>query len=160
MIQGIHHTALSTGDLERSLRFYRDVLGFEVVMDHRWPRGTPNMDRTMDLPDTAARCVLLRAANAMIEIFEYESPSPEPGDPNRPLCDHGITHLCLEVDDIDAEYARLVEAGMRFHAPPVQNDGAKMTYGRDPDGNAIELIEFQRAEEPLALRHATTGDPA
>jgi glyoxylase I family protein len=160
MIQGIHHTALSTGDLERALRFYRDVLGFELVMDHRWERGTENMDRTMALLGTAARCVLLRAANTMLEIFEYASPTPAPGDPTRPLCDHGITHLCLEVDDIDAEYARLSAAGMTFHAPPVQNDGAKMTYGRDPDGNAIELIEFQRAEEPLALRHATQGDPA
>ncbi|MCH2173456.1 VOC family protein [Myxococcota bacterium] len=157
MIQGIHHTAISTGDLDRSLRFYRDVLGFELMMDHRWEQGTDNMDRTMNLRDTSARCVLLRTTNAMIEIFEYESPRPAPGDPARPLCDHGITHLCLEVDDIDAEYDRLVKAGMHFHSPPVQNDGARMTYGRDPDGNAIELIEFQRDEEPLALRTTHGG---
>ena len=151
MIRGIHHAAISTGDLERALSFYRDVLGFELVMDHSWGQGVRNMDVTMDLRDSAARCVLLRAANAMLEIFEYTSPEPAPGDSNRPLCDHGITHLCLEVDDIEAEYARLCAAGMRFHHPPVQNDGAKMTYGRDPDGNAVELIEFQRPNEILAL---------
>ena len=157
MIHGIHHTAISTGDLERALHFYRDVLGFELVMDHRWSRGVRNMDVTMDLRDTAARCVLLRAANALLEIFEYESPAPAPGDPDRPLCDHGITHLCLEVDDIDLEYERLSAAGMRFHHPPVQNDGARMTYGRDPDGNAIELIEFQRRDEPLVLARCASN---
>ena len=108
MIRGIHHTALSTGNLERAIAFYRDVLGFELVMDHRWDAG-------------------------------------------RQLCDHGITHLCLEVDDIEAEHTRLSAAGMRFHHAPVQNDGAKMTYGRDPDGNVIELIEFQAKTESLAL---------
>jgi catechol 2,3-dioxygenase-like lactoylglutathione lyase family enzyme len=151
MIRGIHHTAISTGDLERAMSFYRDTLGFTLVMDHEWQRGTRNMDVTHALRDTAARVVLLRAANTMLEIFEYASPKPRPGDPERPLCDHGITHLCLEVDDIEAEFARLSAAGMHFHHAPVQNEGAKMTYGRDPDGNVIELIEFQRENEPLAL---------
>jgi catechol 2,3-dioxygenase-like lactoylglutathione lyase family enzyme len=151
VIRGIHHTALSTGNFERSVAFYRDVLGFTLVMDHQWERGTRNMDVTQDLRGTAARVVLLRAANSMLEIFEYASPAPRPLDPKRPLCDHGITHFCLEVDDIEAEFERLSSAGMHFHHPPVQNDGAKMTYGRDPDGNVIELIEFQRENEPLAL---------
>ena len=151
MIRGIHHTSISTGDIERSLAFYRDALGFEVVMDYRWPIGTENMDVTTRLEGTSGRAVMLRASNAMLELMEYETPQGAPGDAGRPLCDHGIAHLCLEVDDIDAEYERLLAAGMRFHHPPVQNDGARATYGRDPDGNAVELIEFQREEEPLAL---------
>jgi catechol 2,3-dioxygenase-like lactoylglutathione lyase family enzyme len=151
VIRGIHHTSISTGDIERSLAFYRDLLGFEVVMDYRWPVGTRNMDVTTAIEGTSGRAIMLRASNAMLELMEYATPAPASGDPARPLCDHGITHLCLEVDDIEREYQRLTKAGMRFHHAPVQNDGAKATYGRDPDGNAVELIEFQRAEEPLAL---------
>jgi glyoxylase I family protein len=151
VIHGIHHTSISTQDLERSLAFYRDLLGFDVVMDYRWPVGTHNMDVTTKLDGSSGRAVMLRANNAMLELMEYATPAAPAGDPTRRLCEPGITHLCLEVDDIDAEFTRLSRAGMHFHHAPVQNDGAKATYGRDPDGNAVELIEFQRAEEPLAL---------
>ena len=51
--------------------------------------------------------------------------------------------------DIDKEYERLAAAGMRFHCAPVQNGDAKMTYGRDPDGNVIELLEFLNPNDPL-----------
>ena len=37
MIRGIHHTAISTGDLQRALAFYRDLLGFETVFEAGWP---------------------------------------------------------------------------------------------------------------------------
>ncbi len=151
MIRGIHHTAISTVDLERSLAFYSDVLGFELVMDFSWPEGTANMNATHALPETAGRVVLLKAGNAMLELFQFATPTPKPVDPNRPLCDHGITHLCIDVDDIDAEYARLEAAGMRFHCPPVDYGSVKTTYGRDPDGNVIELQEIKSPDDPLAL---------
>ncbi len=151
MIRGVHHTAISTGDLERSLAFYRDLLGFEPVLDFRWPEGTANMNATHALEETAGRVVLLKAGNAMIELFQYETPVPKPADLDRRLCDHGITHLCLDVDDIDAEYERLSAAGMRFHCPPVDYGSVKCTYGRDPDGNVLELQEIKSADDPLAL---------
>jgi catechol 2,3-dioxygenase-like lactoylglutathione lyase family enzyme len=155
MIRGIHHTAISTPDLERLVGFYRDVLGFEEVLDFSWPKGTENLNRTHALDDTAARVVMLRAANTLLEIFEYTTPKPRPGDPKRPLCDHGITHLCLDVQDIDAEYERLAAAGMQFHSPPLQTGDARMTYGRDPDGNVIELQEIKSPDDPLALDFRT-----
>ena len=150
MIRGIHHTAISTVDLERSLGFYRDLLGFEPVLDFSWD-DHPDMNRTHRLSDTAGRVVLLRAGNAMLELFEYTSPAPAAADADRRLCDHGITHLCLDVDDIDAEYARLSEAGMEFHCEPVDYGTVKCTYGRDPDGNVLELQEVKSPEDPLAL---------
>jgi catechol 2,3-dioxygenase-like lactoylglutathione lyase family enzyme len=156
MIRGIHHTAISTGDLERSVAFYRDLLGFEVVLDHEWPEGVPNLNATHGLPETAARVLLLKRGNSMIELFQYQTPTPRPADPSRRLCDHGIIHFCLDVVDIDAEYERLKAAGMHFHCAPVQNGDAKMTYGRDPDGNVIELLEFLKADDPLAIEFPAT----
>lgn len=142
MIRGIHHTAISTPDLGRALRFYHDLLGFRLVSELTWPIGTDLADQITGLKDSAASSVMLEAGNAMVEIFQYESPTPSPGDPQRPVCDHGITHICLSVTDIDAEYGRLKAAGMVFHCPPqALGDQTRATYGRDPDGNVVELLE-------------------
>ena len=151
MIRGIHHTAISTADLERSVRFYRDLLGFEEIFTSGWKRGAETADKITGLKNSAAQLVMLKAGNACIEIFEYSSPQAKPGDPKRPACDHGITHLCLDVSDIEAEYARLKAAGMVFHCPPQNMGEVSATYGRDPDGNIVELLEVIDKANPIAL---------
>jgi catechol 2,3-dioxygenase-like lactoylglutathione lyase family enzyme len=150
MIRGIHHTAISTADIERSLRFYRDLLGFEVIFTSAWEAGTKGADQITGLKDSSARLAMVKAGNACIEIFQYSSPPPKPAEPTRPVCDHGITHICLDVSDIDAEYERLKSAGMMFHCPPQGLGGARATYGRDPDGNVVELLEVIDASSPMA----------
>jgi catechol 2,3-dioxygenase-like lactoylglutathione lyase family enzyme len=109
------------------------------------------MNRTHRLRETAGRVVILRCGNAMLELFEYTTPTPTPADPARRLCDHGLTHLCLDVDDLDAEFRRLSAAGVEFHCPPVDYGSVKCTYLRDPDGNVVELQEVKSADDPLAL---------
>lgn len=151
MIRGLHHVAISTPDADAALAFYRDGLGLEVLFDQAWPAGTEVADRITGLRDCSARQILLQAGNAFVELFQFRSPEPRPGDRERPVCDHGITHLCLEVDDLDAECARLAGLGMGFHSPPQEIPGGLRTvYGRDPDGNVIELHEFPVAH-PVRL---------
>lgn len=142
MLRGFHHAAISTPDLERSVRFYRELFGCTVLREFGWPAGIPAADALTGLRNSAARAVMLKLGDSHLEIFEFSSPTPKPGDPDRPACDHGITHICLEVRDSQAEYVRLKAAGMRFHAPPQAQDGGFVTYGRDPDGNIVELLEF------------------
>ncbi len=142
MFLGIHHTAISTPDLERSIAFYRDLFGFEITMDFAWPKGTESMDSTHELKDTSGRVVMLEKGPARLEIFQYETPAPKPADPVRTNVDHGIAHFCFELRDIASEYERLLAAGMRFHHPPVDHGTCACTYGRDPDGNIIEIIEY------------------
>jgi len=146
MIRGVHHVAVATGDLDRLVGFYRDLLGFQPVSRGGWEAGSPVIDSIVGLHGSAARTAVLRAGNLYVEVFEYVSPRGHPGDSDRPVSDHGYTHFCIDVTDIDAEYARLTAAGMRFHAsPPAASDmgGAiRATYGRDPDGNVIELQEI------------------
>jgi len=135
--------AISVADMEKTLSFYRDILGFEVVMEGAWEAGTKRADQITGLEDTSARFVMLRKKDTHIELFKYHSPPPEPADTARRICDHGFTHICLEVSDIDAEYLRLKAAGMTFHAaPPDAVGGMRAIYGRDPEGNVIELLEF------------------
>ena len=151
MINGIHHAAISTPDLERALGFYRDLLGAEIVTDFEWPAGLEVADSIVGLRDSSARAVMLRLGNAMVELFEFRTPTPRAGDLERPVCDHGITHICLDVNDIEAEDERLREAGMRFHCRPQDLGAVRATYGRDPDGNVIELQEVVDASSPVAL---------
>ena len=121
MIRGIHHVAICTPDLDRLVAFYGDVLGFEHVSSTSWSER-PIVDRMIGVDDSAARQVMLRAGNAYLELFEYESPRPTPADPDRGPAHHGYTHLCLDVTDIDAEFERLSANGMTFHGPPPTRD--------------------------------------
>ena len=156
MILGIHHTAMSSPDVERLAGFYCDVLGFERISEFRWPAGYAPADAVTALEGSKARGRILRLGNTFLELFEYASPTPRPADPSTRACDHGITHVCLAVVDLDSEYARLVAAGMEFNAPP-QDFAADLraTYGRDPDGNLIELLETSRPEMQQGLGDGT-----
>ncbi len=151
MIRGIHHVAISTPDLDRLLGFYRDLLGFEQVMETEWPKGTTQIDKVLGLTDSSGRQAMLKAGNACIEVFEFDSPEPAPMDPQRPVSDHGHTHLCLDVVDIQSVYDKLVAAGTEFHAPPQDFGGVRATYGRDPDGNVFELQEVLQADDPIQM---------
>lgn len=139
MLKGLNHVGISVISLDRALEFYRDVLGMEVAVQTRF--GGNKYDSILGLIGVSGRVALLRLGDLQIELFEFERPRPMPSQPNRPVCDHGISHFCIEVTDIDAIYAHLAAAGIRFHCPPQQFSGAIATYARDPEGNVIEFFQ-------------------
>jgi catechol 2,3-dioxygenase-like lactoylglutathione lyase family enzyme len=151
MIRGVHHTNISTGDLDRLLVFYRDLLGFDVLLENEWGPGNEVGDRIIGLRDTSVRMVMLKAGNTFIEVMEYRNPEGRENDPSRPACDQGLVHLCLDVTDIGAEYERLRANGVPFHCPPQLAGRLYSTYGRDPDGNIFELQELLDADHPMQL---------
>ena len=141
MIHGIDHAALSVPDMDKALDFYSGVLGFEVLMNFAWPKGAKPLDDLVGLEDSASKVAMLKLGDTKIEIFEYQNPAGRPQDPDRPVCDHGIIHLCLAVSGIAEEYERLAEAGVRFNSAPIDMGREFCVYGRDPFGNVLELIE-------------------
>jgi len=142
MMMRFHHAAISTPDLARAVRFYTEVIGCEKAWSFNWESGSDEADAMTGLKDSAANAAMLKLGDSFLEIFEFSSPAPAAGDPQRPVCDHGITHVCLQVQDLHAEYERLTAAGMKFHSPPLTQESGYVIYGRDPDGNVVELIEF------------------
>lgn len=155
MIHGLHHAALATPDAGVLLAFYVEVLGFEVVAEGAWQPGNPLLDEMTGLDNSAADYFVLRLGNSHLEIFQYRNPRTRAAVALRPVCEQGITHICLQVTDIQAEYERLSAAGMRFHAAPVPlTEGMRhrAVYGRDPDGNVIELLEIMLDEHPFGHR--------
>jgi catechol 2,3-dioxygenase-like lactoylglutathione lyase family enzyme len=157
MINGLHHTAIATHDIDRIVDFYVGLFGFEVVSRGGWDVGNEAIDALVGLPRSAAKTAMLQVGNCFLEVFEYLSPRGAGRDPDYPVCDTGITHIGLNVTDLDAEYARLTAAGMRFHAPPLspgRQAPLRAVYGRDPDGNVIELLEVLKSDHPFALAKA------
>ena len=163
MILGVHHTALSVADLDRTIGFYRDVLGAEVCSEFGWESGADVLDGILSLKSCAAKVAMIRLGNLYFEIFEFSSPEAAKQDFDRPVCDHGYTHISLEVDDIEKEYERLKAAGMVFHCEPQFMGEVAATYGRDPDGNVIELMQIMSDDYPAHHRHLEAfrkGSPA
>ena len=76
MIVGIHHTALSSPDLDRMIAFYRDLFGFEVEFDFSWDETNENFKKTHAAPETAGRVAMLTREGARLEVFEYVKPRP------------------------------------------------------------------------------------
>ena len=139
MIRGIHHVSIHVHDLDRMLRFYKDAFGFELVGEQFSWKDEPVLDTLIDVPGSAARGAMMRAGTCYVEMFEFQAPlgSTQPLAPY----DKGYTHFCIDVaSDIEAEYERLKGLGMTFGAPaPIDMGHVKSIYGRDPEGNVIEL---------------------
>ncbi|MFM7274071.1 MAG: VOC family protein [Gammaproteobacteria bacterium] len=157
MIRGIHHVALATSDIDRLVSFYEQGFGFEVIASMGWEVGSTRIDEIVGLKDSSCRQVMMRAGNIHIEIFQYRTPEGRPVDPKRPPSDHGYTHFCVDVTDIDYEYERMKSLGMTFNCPPPTREelghGAiRAAYGRDPEGNIIELQEVLDPEHPIYLK--------
>lgn len=139
MIRGIHHVAAHVRDLDRMVKFYQEAFGFELIgQAYDW-RDSPLVDQIIDVPGSAARACMMRAGTCYIELFQFSAPEPSSTRPLRPF-DKGYTHFCVDVTDIDQEYERLRGLGMTFSQPaPIDVGHVKTLYGRDPEGNIIEI---------------------
>ena len=141
MTLSLHHAAITTRRYPALLEFYTDVLGGELVRESQWDEGQNELDARTGLSDSAGRVALLKFGSAFFEIFEFKSPPYQERDPAT-LAHTGLTHFALSCEDCLAEYDRLTEAGMVFNAPPWRTPaGGIFTFGFDPDGNIIEIIQ-------------------
>jgi catechol 2,3-dioxygenase-like lactoylglutathione lyase family enzyme len=142
MIKGMNHVGISVSDLDRSIAFYKDMLGMELAGPIVAFAG-PLFEQVMALENPQGRIGFLSNGSLQIELFEFHHPTPAPKDPNYSVADRGISHFCVEVTDLAATYERLLAAGVRFHCPVLKfPSGIQATYGRDPDGNVFELLEL------------------
>jgi catechol 2,3-dioxygenase-like lactoylglutathione lyase family enzyme len=150
VINGVNHVAINSADIDRLADFYGRMLGFgEATEEFSW-RDVPELDALLGLRDTVARQRMLRAGNCYLELFEFEAPDAADSGPLR-ACDRGFTHVAFDVADIDAEMARLKALGMEFLVErPILLGPLRAIYGRDPDGNLVELIEAP-SDHPYSL---------
>lgn len=125
-ITGYGHVAIKVTDLDRSLDFYRDRLGF------------PEMLRLKN-DDGSTWLVYLRITDEhYLEIFPGAENDRAPG-----WNANGVNHMCFTIDDLDATTERIKAAGIALTSEIKQGlDGNRQAWIEDPDGNRIELMEM------------------
>jgi catechol 2,3-dioxygenase-like lactoylglutathione lyase family enzyme len=143
----LHHTGLTVRDLDRSLAFYRDLLGMDVVFEQEKQGGYLATIVGYEGAHVRMAHLAFGGDGHRLELFEYVEPSSR-GHASEPR-DVGVTHVCLAVEDIHALHARLRAERVEFYSEPVlvdtgANAGGFGVYLRDPDGITLEL--FQRPE--------------
>jgi len=139
MITAIEHVGLSVADLERSLAFYCDLMGFELL---RVLDCGPDSDlgRVVAMPACSAQVAHLLMDGRMLELFEYADPPGRVMGADRRQADHGWVHMGLTSTDTRADTARLQAAGVEFLSEPVEfRPGVWIVYFKGPDGEVIEL---------------------
>ena len=145
MLSRLHHTGYTVSDLDRSLVFYRDILGCEVIATQEKEGGY--LAAIVGYPDAHVRMAHLRVPGDghVIELFEYVSPAGGRADVEPRNV--GASHLCFLVTDLGALYEDLLERGVTsFVSPPVEvdtgiNRGGLGLYLKDPDGITVELFQ-------------------
>lgn len=137
------HISLHVSDIERSLAFYRDVLGLEKLFDI--DLSGEGLDTITGSESSSGRMVgCLVPGGTMIELVQgvKDVSSVPTGSEN--------FIFSLSVDDLDVAYEALVSAGIESLQPPTEIAGVRMFFIEDPDGYRAELIEF-----PGGMRRAS-----
>jgi catechol 2,3-dioxygenase-like lactoylglutathione lyase family enzyme len=141
-ILNIRHTGIVVTDLDASLRFYRDLLGFNEIK--RLEESGTYIDNMLGLESAHVTTVKLAAPDGnLIELLKFRSHPRKSAGPLE-ACSIGITHMALTVSDINQTYQSLSKRGIPFNSPPQTSpDGyAMVAFCRDPDGILVELVEI------------------
>jgi catechol 2,3-dioxygenase-like lactoylglutathione lyase family enzyme len=146
-IMSADHTGITVTNLERSLAFWRDVLGFEL--SHTAHQKGELAKEITGVEGAEIKLAVLRAPGAhKIELLEYLAPADRKRAHLRP-CDVGSIHVALLVDDLSAALDRIAVSGWRTVGQPQiltkgPNAGKRVVYVRDPDGTTIELMQIAK----------------
>jgi catechol 2,3-dioxygenase-like lactoylglutathione lyase family enzyme len=138
------HTGITVSNLERSLAFWRDVLGFEFShAAHQ--KGELAREITGVEGAEIKLAVLKTAGGHKIELLEYLAPADRKRANLRP-CDIGFVHVALLVDNLDLVLERIAASGWEAAGKTQTlktgpNAGKCVIYVRDPDGTTIELMQ-------------------
>jgi lactoylglutathione lyase len=148
MLRAFSHFSFVVHEIERSVVWYRDVLGLRLVARQRQDNAYTR--RFVGVPGAILEVAELALPEAsgtddvLLELLEYVEPRGERLPLRRQ--DVGNAHLSFVVDDIVAEHERLSQAGAIFVTPPVRieqgvNAGGWVCYFSDPDGITLELFQ-------------------
>lgn len=141
MSERFSHFGICVSDLDRSLRFYCEGLGFEPTVLHNVGE---EFGRLMEIDGVTVRSQFMRRDGLTVELLHYQTPG-HVGEPvPRPLNELGLTHLNFRVDDVDAVAERLRALGgtVLEHTRTTFSPEMDFVYCTDPDGTRIELMRL------------------
>jgi glyoxylase I family protein len=137
------HTGFTVANIERSLVFWQDVLGFEL--SHRAHHTGDLASEVTGVPGAEISIAVLKSPGHRIELLEYHAPPHRKRADLRP-CDVGSVHVALTVDNLDSVLSTIAGSGWRAVGKPQAlktgpNAGKRVIYVRDPDGTTIEFMQ-------------------
>jgi catechol 2,3-dioxygenase-like lactoylglutathione lyase family enzyme len=141
------HTGITVSNLERSLAFWRDVLGFEF--SHTAHQKGDLAQEITGVEGAEIKLAVLRTPGGhKIELLEYLAPADRKRANLRP-CDVGFVHVALRVEDLDVVLERIAASDWKAAGKPQRlqsgpNAGKRVVYVRDPDGTTIELMQIAK----------------
>jgi catechol 2,3-dioxygenase-like lactoylglutathione lyase family enzyme len=145
MILNTNHTGFTVSDVERSVAFYRDLLGFQLLSLAERPPWFAEI--ATGIPGAHLKAAYLEAPGGhRLELIQYLSPPGEKLDTR--TNNVGSGHLALNVDDLRQVYKEFKAKGIRFRGEPIEvpagpNKGNLMVYMLDPDDFTLELIQIR-----------------
>ena len=135
------HVGICVSDLDRSLHFYREALGFEEL--GRLDMKGKTLDQLNQLEGVKVRTAFLGRDASRLELIEFQAPGWVGPQAARPMNQVGLTHLAFRVADLDAVCAKIEAAGGSLipetrmeHPGPI-----RVIMTLDPDGLRVELVE-------------------
>ena len=146
-IVGADHTGITVSNLERSLAFWRDVLGFEL--SHTAHQKGEMAQEITGVDGAEIKLAALKTPGGhKIELLEYLAPADRKRADIRP-CDVGSVHVALLVHDLDNVFERIAASDWKPAGKPQTltrgpNAGKRVVYVRDPDGTTIEFMELPK----------------
>jgi catechol 2,3-dioxygenase-like lactoylglutathione lyase family enzyme len=137
------HTGFTVSNIERSLVFWHDVLGFKL--SHRAHHTGDLASEVTGVAGAEISIAVLKGYGHKIELLEYHAPLDRKRADLRP-CDVGSVHVALLVDNLDAVLSAIAESGWKAAGKPQTlksgpNAGKRVIYVRDPDGTTIEFMQ-------------------
>ena len=145
-MQGIFHTGITVSDLDRSIPFYRDVLGLEVMIGPTDVFEGDELSKALGVEDARLRLVIFKVGDGSLELLQYLSPDSAMKAPMPPNT-LGAMHVAFRVKDVQVKMKEFEEKGVKFLSPlnvvdegPLE--GWKWIYFNDPDGITLELVQF------------------
>ena len=143
------HTGITVSNLERSLAFWRDVMGFEL--SHTAHQTGELAEEITGVAAAEIKLAVLKTPGGhKIELLEYLAPPDRKKHIDLRPCDVGSLHVALLVDDLSAVLERIAASGWKAAGKPQTltagpNAGKRVVYVRDPDGTTIELMQIPAA---------------
>ncbi|MBJ22113.1 MAG: VOC family protein [bacterium] len=141
-IEYLMHVGVCVRDLERSISFYRDGLGFKeagrLEID-----GEPTATM-VGIPDLELRAIYLERDGVRIELLHYPTPGTVGPAEARPMNQPGLTHFAIRVSDLDEAIHKIEAMGGRvLEKTRIFNPvfDAHLVYATDPDGTRLELVQ-------------------
>ncbi len=142
-VQAFSHVCVGVSDIDRSLEFYRRLLGFDVVFDVELEG--PSLEAVTGTSGAKGRMIGGLIGGAMVELLGLGGTGRAASGPHL-----GYTNMSFSVRDLDAAHRRVLELGYRPAQDPVEIGGVRMFFVTDPDGTPIELVEYPNGESTSA----------